>query len=312
MLKKMFFAAFAAVALTGCNEKNDNVYEKLDQEKIRLTVNLPQVATKVTGVPADAQVNDVQIFVFDKNGLYEASSHASASTLSLTCTTGEKQIVALVNAPLEGSVTNITELRSRTVDLNACSTGNIVMTGEITEVLAASTTVTMQVERLAAKVSVAQVNTAFELEAHQSLPFEIKAIYMVNVAGEKTYLTDDAPLTWYNRGQYVQETSPAFLHDKVTDGVIVNGGSYDTGHYFYCYPNETSTKTRLVVEAEVGGYTYYSPVTLNEVAANTAYIYNLTITRLGSDSPDVPVAEGAVNFTVTVKEWTVQNVHETI
>ena len=89
MLKKMFFAAFAAVALTGCNEKNDNVYEKLDQEKIRLTVNLPQVATKVTGVPADAQVNDVQIFVFDKNGLYEASSHASASTLSLTGSTCE-------------------------------------------------------------------------------------------------------------------------------------------------------------------------------------------------------------------------------
>ena len=95
-------------------------------------------------------------------------------------------------------------------------------------------------------------------------------------------------------------------------GRVSNGDSYNTEHYFYCYPNATATKTRLVIEAEVGGYTYYYPITLNAVEANTAYTYNLTITKLGSNSPDVPVADGTVNFTVTVKDWTVQNVPETI
>ena len=103
-----------------------------------------------------------------------------------------------------------------------------------------------------------------------------------------------------------------FLYDAVTDGQVADGESYRTEHFFYCYPNETATKTRLVIEAEIGGYTYYYPLTLDEVAANTAYTYNLTITRLGSDSPNVPVADGAVNFTVTVKDWVVQNVQETI
>lgn len=312
MFKQMFFAALAAVAVIGCSEKDVEMPDEQKGEKIQLTVNLPQAVTKVTGDLTDDRVNDVQIFVFDKNGLYETSTHSTSSSLSLTCTTGEKKIVALVNAPLENAITNIAELRARTSDLKDCDEGNIVMSGEVTEVLTSSTTVTMQVERLAARVAVSQVNTDFELEAHQNLPFVIKSIYLVNVAGEKAYLADNTPTKWYNETQYDASTSPAFLHDAVTAGTISNGGSYDTEHYFYCYPNTTATKTRLVIEAEVGGYTYYYPVTLNAVDANTAYAYNLTITRLGSDSPDVPVADGTVNFTVTVKDWVTQNVQETI
>jgi hypothetical protein len=66
------------------------------------------------------------------------------------------------------------------------------------------------------------------------------------------------------------------------------------------------------VEAEVGGYTYYYPITLTDIAPNTAYCYNLTITRLGSESPDVPVSDCEVKVSVTVKDWTIQNVNETI
>ena len=308
----MIFAVLAAVAVIGCNEKDVEMQDMQSGEKIQLTVNLPQTATKVTGTPTDDKVNDIQIFVFDKNGLYETSSRATASTLSLTCTTGEKKIVALVNAPIEGSITNIAELRSRTSDLSECSAGHIVMSGELTEVLTSSTTVTMQVERLAARVAVSQITTDFELEAHQNLSFEIRSIYLINVAGERAYLSDNTPATWYNKGKYAAETSLEFLRDAVDLGRVANGESYATEHYFYCYPNTTATKTRLVIEAEVGGYTYYYPITLNAVEANTAYTYNLTITKLGSNSPDVPVADGTVNFTVTVKDWTVQNVPETI
>lgn len=312
MVKKLFVAAFAAMAVFGCNEKDVDLAGAQTGERVQLTVTLPDLATKTTGTPADAQVNDIQIFVFDKNGIYEASSQAASSTLSLTCTTGEKQIVALVNAPLESGVRNIAELRARTTDLKDCSADNIIMSGETTKTLTASTTISMQVERLAARVAVAQVNAEFELEAHKNLPFELKAIYLINVAGERAYLDDNTPSKWYNDSRYDAAMSLPFLYDAVTDGQVADGESYGTEHFFYCYPNETATKTRLVIEAEIGGYTYYYPLTLDEVAANTAYTYNLTITRLGSDSPNVPVADGAVNFTVTVKDWVVQNVQETI
>lgn len=315
MCKRLYLAALlAAFGLVGCNEKNVDLSsdELPSGEKIQLTVKLPLSATKVTGPASDDQVGDIQVFVFDKNGVYETSSSGSGSTLSLTCTTGEKQIVALVNAPKESGVKNISELRARTADLTDCSESSIIMAGEVTKVLEASSTITMTVERIAAKVAVDKVKTDFALEQHKELDFEIRSIYLINVAGERAYLTDNTPSLWYNEGEHIAATAPSFLHDDVTAGTIVNGSTYDTEHYFYCYPNATVTKTRLVVEAQIGSYVYYYPVTLDKVEPNTAYTYSLTITRLGSDSPDKPVEDGAVQFNVTVKDWVEQNVEEII
>lgn len=312
MVRKLFMAAAAVIGMASCSEKDVEFSDIPTGDKIQLTVQLTDGVTKVTGNATDAQVNNIQIFVFDKNGIFETSSNSDASSLSLTCTTGEKKIVALANAPLETGVTDINDLRARTSDLKDCTAGSIVMAGEISETLTTSSTVTMAVERLAAKVAVGQITTDFELEQHQHLPFTVKSIYLINVAGDKPYLSSGAPSLWYNKSKYVAETSPSFLYDAVTSGTIAPGETYNKEHYFYCYPNTTSTKTRLVIEAEIGGYTYYYPVTLNAVNANTSYTYNLTITRLGSNSPNVPVEDGTVVFTVTVKDWVQQNVNETI
>ena len=312
MIKKFFFAALAAVAFTGCNEKEVELAEVQSGDKVQLTVRLPEVMTKATGTPKDATVNDVQIFIFDKNGVYEVSDEGRGSSLTLTCTTGEKKIVALVNAPLQNSVKNIADIRAREADLMDCALNNIVMAGEITQELTASTTITMPVERLAARVSIAQIKPEFELNQHKNLAFKVKSVYLINAASKRAYLTANTPTNWYNKGQYIEATSPTFLYDEVSSDVIAEGDAYTTEHFFYCYPNATTTPTRLVVEAEVGGFTYYYPITLTDIAPNTAYIYNLTITRLGSESPDVPVSDLDVKVSVTVKDWTIQNVNETI
>ena len=67
MFQRMFYAAFAALALVGCNEKNIKPVEVPSGDKVQLTVNLPENLTKLTGVPTDSKINDVQIFVFDRN-----------------------------------------------------------------------------------------------------------------------------------------------------------------------------------------------------------------------------------------------------
>jgi hypothetical protein len=312
MIKKLFFAALAAIAFTGCSEKEVELSEVQGGDEVQLTVRLPEVTTKATGTPKDATVNDVQIYIFDKNGVYETSDEGRGSSLTLTCTTGEKKIVALVNAPLQNNVRNIEDIRAREADLRDCALDNIVMAGEVTQVLTASTTVTMPVERLAARVSIGMIKPEFELNQHKNLGFKVKSVYLINAASKRAYLSTNTPASWYNQGRYIAETSPTFLYDDVSSDPIAQGDAYTTEHFFYCYPNATATPTRLVVEAEVGGYTYYYPITLTDIAPNTAYCYNLTITRLGSESPDVPVSDCEVKVSVTVKDWTIQNVNETI
>ena len=118
MSKQFYLAAFAAMSLVGCNEKmlEQNVPAT---EEVRLTVNLPQLATKVMGTPSDDAVNSLQIFVFNKYGVYETSASGSGKSLTLTCTTGDKQIMALVNADTESNVPDINTLRSRKAKLSS-------------------------------------------------------------------------------------------------------------------------------------------------------------------------------------------------
>lgn len=312
MVKKLCIAAAAALALTGCNGNDVELSSVHSGDKVQLTVRIPEGLTKVTGTPTDAQVKDIQVFVFDRHGVYETASHGSGSSLSVTCTSGEKQIVALINAPLETGVSDISGLRSRISDLTDCTSGSVVMSGELVKNLTASSTVNMEVERIAAKVAISRIHLDFEQEQHRQLPFTVKAIYLINVAGDSPYLVSGTPSVWYNKSKYIAQTSPDFLYDAVTSGSIAQGASYTKEHFFYCYPNDTATKTRLVVETEIGGNIYYYPLTLQTVESNTSYTYDLTITRLGSDDPDVPVEDGSVKFTVTVKDWVEQNVSETI
>ena len=69
MLKKTISAVFAAMAVIGCNEKNLEVPETTTREKVQLTVRIPEEVTKVTGTSSDGKVNDLQVFVFDRNGV---------------------------------------------------------------------------------------------------------------------------------------------------------------------------------------------------------------------------------------------------
>ena len=78
---------------------------------------------------------------------------------------------------------------------------------------------------------------------------------------------------------------------------------YETPHHFYCLPNNTNTKTRLVIEALIGDRTYYYPITLEEVESNKSYSYNVTLRHLGTDSPDQPLEYGDVDFALEVTPW---------
>jgi len=78
--------------------------------------------------------------------------------------------------------------------------------------------------------------------------------------------------------------------------------SYDPA-YFYCYPNETEKKTRLVIETLIDGMVYYYPITLDKVEANNRYFYDVVLTRLGSMSPDQPVEDVLTSFVIATTNW---------
>lgn len=319
MKRKLFIAAVAAVALAACEEKINEQTVSAD-EMVELTVSIPSATTKVSeknepGTP-DA-VNTLQVFLFDDKGALESSDLQSGTSLVLPCVPGKKKVVALVNAPDLSEVQSYSQLTGMTSKLGDNTIDSMVMEGEVEVDIAANMSVTIPVSRLAAKVILRQVVNNFTLTTHQKMDFVIQSIYLVNVAGEKAYLSDAMPELWYNKMQKsidLDGSTPIFIYDDLPSPIKVPfNGTYTSDKYYYCYPNpaeeDSSDKTwserytRLVVEATLGGETVYYPITLPDVSMNTVYEITLKITRPGSDSPDKPVSGHVAEFKIEVQDW---------
>ena len=327
MKRKLFIAAVAAMALAACEEKINEQTVSAD-EMVELKISIPSAATKVSekNEPGSPNaVNTLQVFLFDESGNLEASDMQQAKSVVLACVPGTKKVVALVNAPELTDVTSYSQLTSTTSKLTDNTIDSMVMEGEVDLEIDATMSVTIPVSRLAAKVVIKQIANNFELLTHQNMDFCVTAIYLVNVAGEKSYLSSAVPTLWYNKMKIDREdeTIPHFTYDYFqTPNKIPYQGTFTTDKYFYCYPNPTEEDcydtvwseryTRMVVEATLAGEVVYYPISLPEVKQNTLYEVSLKITRPGSESPDVPVSGHAVEFKIDVQDWITGDVIEEV
>ena len=87
-----------------------------------------------------------------------------------------------------------------------------------------------------------------------------------------------------------------------------------------CYSNSSaeespgSPSTMLVIEGSIDGGRWFYPITVNRtdqnrghshtgIGRNCRYIYDITILRKGSSSPDIPVDPDAVRTEFNIKPW---------
>ena len=288
-MRKTLFCAAA------CVQKDMDVRIPDNAEEVELAVSVPQALTKATDTEGEETVESLQVFVFRKDGALDAWSSAQASSLTLKCPAGDKDIVAVVNAP-EITISDKTALEEAVTQLSDNAKGRYVMYGSKAETVVASSSIEVPVSRKVARIAIHKITNAFSLEQYQDSELELSRIYLVNVAGDAAYGKDAVPSVWHNMMQ-------------------LDGSSYSVPHYFYCYPNGTEQDssdevwsaryTRLVVEVKVDGLPYYYPVSVPDIKSNHKYeITELKITRLGSDSPDEPVSVQEASFTVSVQDWT--------
>ena len=315
MKKTIFAFAAALAALVACNKNDVAPMGPQTQESLEpceLTVGICGSMTKAVAVTKEneAKVNNLQVFVFRGNELDAYAAVDNAMELTLSCTAGEREVYALVNAPDYSSVSGKSALLAKVSELSANSLTNFEMVGSKSVTLPQASTVSIDVNRIASRVVLKKVTRNFTSPALQSLEFTVDAIYLINVAGNTSYDLTAAPAAWYNVAKYNSELS-ALLHDSVGNK-IVDGQSYSTAHSFYSYPNDATSKTtRLVIETTLGDTKYYYPINLPAMESNKSYeIAEVTITRPGSDDPDVPVSFADATFSINVIDWTVVPVED--
>lgn len=323
MKRQTISMVMAAIAITAgavsCNKKEAMPAAENAGEKTEMTVNVDCGQFTKAGIVAENEkkVNNVQIFVFRKDGELDAyASSETSSGIKISCTTGEKDIVAIVNAPDLKSYSTRTDLLTAKSLLADNSLENFVMTGEKTDQpISAEEVVTIEVKRLVARVAVNMITPNFTSPAYRDMEFKVVRIYAVNVVGDLCYGGSSEPTLWHNQMKYTAGETDALIYDDIEDTAMTPAKPYSGSRAFYVYPNRTETDsqsntfgpryTRLVIETTLGGKTYYYPVSIKGIESNKTYnITDLTITRPGSLSPDVPVTAYECTFGITVvEEW---------
>lgn len=320
-MKKTFVMAAAAVSMAAfaisCN-KSEVASENIAEETAEISVRVSSrafIGKAALSENNEQKVNNVQVFVFRGNG--ELDAYASSDTkadIKLSCTTGSKIVKAVVNAPDLSSISKMKDLNSSITSLTDNSLTNFVMTGSDNIDLNTDQTLTVHVSRIAARLAIEKVSVNFTSQAYRNMDMKIHRIYAVNVAGNTSYDLSAAPTVWHNQKALQTGAPDAMLMDDVADVKVTEEQPYTTGSYFYVYPNKVSEEpqdeaatarpTRIVVETILGETTYYYPITIGNIAANTKYtISNLTITRPGSLDPDIPVTSKECSFTISVNNW---------
>ena len=294
------------------NQGNTNV--PVDGKRTELTVGIATEMTRSTTITADdeVKVNNLQVFVFRGDALDAYGVADNASSVTVSCTKGDREVYAVVNAADLKDIATKTDLLAAKSALTDNDESNFVMFGKTDATLPSELPVNVEVDRMVSKVVLKTVNRAFTSAALAALDFSIDEIFITNVAGDVNYGMTDNPVDWYNKLDYSSEMA-MFTHDAPAASVV-NEESYSTQHTFYCYPNKAADsdasswsprRTRLVLKTTLGTDTYYYPVTLPELENNKSYELELTITRPGSDNADMPVSFEDCAFEITVKPWTV-------
>lgn len=317
--KRIFTAAIAALMVVACNKSYIETTADGDQI-MTFTVNVPTSMTKTASV-TEAQeetINNLQVFVFNPADGYKLETYektTEGASVNISCSSGTKRIVAVVNAPDMNDVMTLDALKEKEIRLASLSHDSLIMMGEkdVTDG-EMKTSVTIDVTRLVSKITLNSVKVDFKAGAYNSV--EVTKIFLLNAVGHRKMASlIDTPTLWYNKMVY-ESDSPAVLSDKLTGVSVSRDNEYKTPHSFYTFANPVATdvqggewsvrKTRLVVEAKIGESTYYYPMTFDNISQNFSYTVDLIIERPGALTPDCEIEKQAATFNVAVVDWNSQ------
>ena len=335
-------AAFVSFVTVSCEKAVDlEVEQAASPSKLSISI-LPQ--TKATGTSHgiqsdDNNVNMLEIFVFKNEGAdagvldtykkLSSAELASLANIQVQTTTGSKVIYAVANSHKDNwtGVNTLAQFKSVLASLQAENLKSFTMVGSTVSQLQAATSVNIDVSRLVARVHLAGIKTAFAGTPYEGSTLKNVKAYLINVIGDASYAEGawSAKPFVLNANKYVPENAAGcamtgMLYDEILQDV--GDAGYTTPHYFYCYENMLQTEsydnkyTRLVIQADLNGTTYYYPISINRegfgynssnghigIKRNTSYSLEVTISRPGSLEPGSNLEFGTVTAKVNVLNW---------
>lgn len=332
MKKAIFSASVLALAtlVASCSKetnepsimpKEDYAELKLDFPGVTVPTKVPLVADEIS---AEASVYDIQVLVFNENGL-ELAQKINGTTGSLKVTKGSKTVVAVANYSDDlskcESPEDVYETATSLDDNTIGSTPYFVMSGETDVTVEGTTQASITLERIAAKFLIRSISVNLN-SAFSESDITIDRIYLDNAVVNATLGGEKAPLSTLDfvneRGGFDDNANYQPWTSGYYDDWTMDEDVYSTK--LYAYPNITEDedddrdktgaftvrKTRIVVEATLKGKKTFYPFTFSGPIERNHYyeITDLVITGYGVEHPEDPTpTKGDFTVNVIVKPW---------
>ena len=324
-MKARFTPLFVCFLLAGCHPA-----ARQDEGTVEVVFSVLGEETRVTGTEGERAVDNWTLLLYKDGRLTEAGTSDSGSAIKKKLAAGDYTTFAVVNPPSSFQAAAFPELSSLTGAESALqdnAPGRLVMAGSRTVTVPVPDGVTQQigVDRLVCKAGIRKISVQFANPLLADRPFILKAIYLTNCYGKSRYGSDLSATDilsdvscWHNRMGFQSDGGVnGLLSERDIDAALTADKPHLQEHAFYFYPNPlpetldsrsgtwSRRHTRLVIEAQIGGRTYYYPVTLPASGRNKTYIIEEAVIRkLGSQDPeqDEPGAMD-VTFSTSTDDW---------
>lgn len=325
---KVLLAGLMALATTSCEEN----FLLPGEDSVKVEFVVGGEATRVAGDNSanEQKIDRWAVYVFSGRNRVSYATSSSAGGITMVLDPGTYDVYALVNYPAgfsPSSVSTTTQLVSLEANLKDNSANSLEMYGDVAgmEIAAGAGTKVIPVKRLVSRLGVRKVSVNMAKASDAAKTFVLKGMYVSNAYSRSLWAADCSASQmsssqgyWYNPMGVWDATdgTGSLLGDRDINTTIADGGSYSTAHWFYAFPNATSSDThstaswskrhtRIVIEATLGGTTYYYQVNLPVTTRNNSYVVdNAVITKPGSLDPEDEVAGAIeVTFATETDDW---------
>lgn len=345
-MKRFFLLATAGlIGLAACTEL-DGLKGRADEGALIISVNngvsVNTKAADVTPAGKDADLHDIQLFLFSADGsLYrrETLSGTETSKSLDRVKTGTYDIVAVANAPELLQIKSKTALEQLAVglDVNRLDQGFLMTGNTATPVTVSSNAATparadITVRRHVGRVRLTTVENGLPA-AYGSLKVEFALLE--NGLGQWNYGGTGDPASYFNyagrksgkntsanAADYILASADADyagLTFRALDRQLAAGAKETFDVPFYSFPNKQTSSgdhfdgatsgtvcARLVIKASYGGddaQSWYYPVTVENLERNKTYDVSFIIRGPGSTDPNKKVESGNLEVVIQVDPW---------
>lgn len=301
----------------GCSSPDMGVQSETDTP-IRLMQTSNDLLSKADHI-------DVLIFNDDKLkrlDTYQRFELPSCSTVKASSSAGNKIMTVLVNSKKDkyewAEINTLFGLSDLCVNLEDETIESPAMSGQCS--IQAGYPVNIIVQKVASEIVIQSLSCDFSGRPYSGETLKNVKIYLTNVNSEVPMVAKERylPQRIINNGRLNPDDLKSFrcpsliyqnLESEIGDSVI------KPDIRLRCYPNESEEEspgspfTRLVIEGEINGTTYYWPININRnadgngIGRNSRYIYDIKITRTGHTDPDIPIQIEDAKIIMKIQSW---------